>query len=125
MKKNLTVRDLEQAHEMLGHAVHAMRSTVNDEQTAVRDLTDIPDIGTDVMLAVVNVIAEGSFTKAAKKLGMSQPGLSRQVQRFEKAVGHQVIARRGTGAEITPQGISSLTWCISTLEGLIALVGNK
>ena len=62
MKENLTVRDLEQAHEMLGHVVDAMRSMVNDEHTAVRDLTDIPDIGTGEMLAVVNVIAEGSFT---------------------------------------------------------------
>jgi len=41
MKENLTVRDLEQAHEMLGHAVHAMRSGSVRTQRTSRKQVDL------------------------------------------------------------------------------------
>ena len=63
-----------------------------------------PSISTSEMKGALAVAKTGSFTVAAKELGMSQPGLSRQVQRVEKAYGIKVFSRRGGGVEITPGG---------------------
>ena len=63
-----------------------------------------PNITVKEMKAAMAVAKTGGFTTAAKELGMSQPGLSRQVQRVEKAYGIKVFSRRGGGVEITPGG---------------------
>ena len=120
--RNLTLRDLEEAHEALGHAIHSMRSGLNmDLESKVADLIEVPGVSTDEMLGIVSVIKHRSFTKAAVALGMSQPGLSRQVQRFEKAMNRTVLSRTGHGVEVTPQGIEAIAWATSTLEGLVQL----
>ncbi len=66
--------------------------------------SDAPSLSTSEMKAALAVAKTGSFTKAAQGLGLSQPGLSRQVQRVEKAYGIKILYRRGGGAEATPAG---------------------
>lgn len=51
------------------------------------ELANVPEVGIKEMIAVLGVARLGSFTKAAAELGVSQPGLSRQVQRVEKVCG--------------------------------------
>ncbi len=63
-----------------------------------------PNVSVREIRATLAVARVGRFTEAAKELGVSQPGLSRQVQRIEKAYGFNIFHRRGTGAEVTPRG---------------------
>ena len=63
-----------------------------------------PNITVTEMKAAMAVAKTGGFTKAAKRLGMSQPGLSRQVQRVEKVYGIRLFHRRDRGAEVTTGG---------------------
>ena len=56
------------------------------------------------MVAVLGVAILGSFTNTAIELGVSQPGLSRQVQRVEKVYGFEILVRRAKGANLTPKG---------------------
>ena len=63
-----------------------------------------PNVTVREMKAALAVAKTSNFTKAAKELGVSQPGLSRQVQRVEKAYGTHIFYRRGGGAEVTPAG---------------------
>ena len=63
-----------------------------------------PNVTVKQMKAALAVAKTSSFTEAANGLGMSQPGLSRQIQRVEKAYGINLFYRRGTGAEVTPGG---------------------
>jgi LysR family transcriptional regulator, transcriptional activator of nhaA len=46
----------------------------------------------------------GNVTKAAAKLGISQPSLSMQIKQFEKQIGMQVLARSGRTLALTPRG---------------------
>lgn len=56
-------------------------------------------------LRAVNAIAEaGSISKAAAMLGHTQPGLTAQLQRIERALGGPLFARDGSGARPTALG---------------------
>lgn len=46
----------------------------------------------------------GSVTKAAARLGISQPSLSAQLRQFEKQIGMQVLVRSGRALVLTPRG---------------------
>lgn len=63
----------------------------------------------------VAVAEEGSFRRAAMRLNMSQPPLSRQIKKLERSLGVELIHRSATGAELTPAGMTFLTEARSLL----------
>ncbi|NQW19954.1 MAG: LysR family transcriptional regulator [Chloroflexi bacterium] len=76
-------------------------------------------------LEALKAVAEtGSFTRAADRLGMSQPGLSRQIQRLERQLGTRLLERRGTGALLTEAGKESMEFAIRTISDFGALVSR-
>jgi DNA-binding transcriptional LysR family regulator len=76
-------------------------------------------------LEALKAVAEtGSFTRAANRLGMSQPGLSRQIQRLERELGTRLLERRGTGAILTDAGRESMQFAITTISDFDALVSR-
>ena len=85
--------------------------------------SQVPHITTEQMLAVLTLADTGQFTLAAEKLGMSQPGLSRQIQRIEKATRRTIFMRSSNGATLTPQGAQVVIWCRDTLASLERLGG--
>jgi len=55
----------------------------------------------EVLMALVEA---GSFTRAAAKLSLSQPSLTKQIQNLEEAVGSRLVNRGATGISLTPEG---------------------
>ncbi|THV42547.1 LysR family transcriptional regulator [Glycomyces buryatensis] len=58
----------------------------------------------DQLRGFVAVAEEGHFGRAAARLRMTQPPLSRQVQRLEHAIGFRLFDRTASGAALTPAG---------------------
>ncbi len=54
----------------------------------------------------LEVVREGNMSRAANKIGISQPSLSLAIQRIEKALGEVILLRDRTGAKPTAAGIS-------------------
>ena len=52
----------------------------------------------------LEVVRQGSFTKAAQVLYTSQPSLSRQIARLEDEFGAELFCRSRTGAVLSPIG---------------------
>jgi LysR family transcriptional regulator, transcription activator of glutamate synthase operon len=57
-----------------------------------------------LLRAFVSVARLRRFTAAGARLGLSQPTLSRQVQRLEEQVGHKLVLRAPGGAVLTEAG---------------------
>ena len=53
--------------------------------------------------AFLTLVTEGSFTRAAKKLGVTQPAVSTQIASLEKTIGQPLFVR-GPELRLTPAG---------------------
>ena len=53
---------------------------------------------------IVEIAKTGSISKAAQNLFISQPGVSKILQKFEEEVGIQIFERMSTGVRPTPMG---------------------
>ena len=56
----------------------------------------------------LEVSETGSFSAAAARLHMTQPGVSQQIRALEGHLGTQLFVRRGHGVELTPAGFDLL-----------------
>ncbi|WP_170149735.1 LysR family transcriptional regulator [Rhodoplanes roseus] len=64
---------------------------------------DLP--GLEAFIAVADL---GSFHRAAARLGISQPALTRRLQRLEQIVGRKLLVRRSQPVRLTPAGAGLL-----------------
>lgn len=55
------------------------------------------------------VMAEGSLTRAAEKLALTQPAVSNAMQRLRKALGEELLIRQGHGITPTPRAMALWT----------------
>jgi DNA-binding transcriptional LysR family regulator len=55
----------------------------------------------EILMALVEA---GSFTRAAARLSLSQPSLSKHIHNLEEAAGSQLVNRSPTGISLTPEG---------------------
>ncbi len=61
----------------------------------------------------VQVAELGSFTRAAQRLGYSQPTISFQIKQLEKELGIQLFERIGHTVHLTPEGRHALSYAQS------------
>src|SRR5690242_2796312 len=52
----------------------------------------------------VAVVEDGSFTRAARRVGIAQPSLSQQIRALEDELGGAVLERHPRGISLTPAG---------------------
>ncbi|MGW7194612.1 LysR family transcriptional regulator [Streptomyces chryseus] len=62
------------------------------------------DLETALLRSFVTVVQAGSISRAATALGQSQPALSQQVRKLEKAVGRPLLHRSPSGVSLTRAG---------------------
>jgi len=56
------------------------------------------------MEALVHLVEERSFSKAAGKMTLTQPSLSKHIKNLEELAGTTLINRTGSGISLTPEG---------------------
>ena len=77
------------------------------------DLFDIPDWR---LLRYFSVVAEeGSLRRAADRLYMTQPPLSRHMQRLEEMLGVTLFTRHSKGLSLTAEGLAVLGFAIAIM----------
>jgi LysR family hydrogen peroxide-inducible transcriptional activator len=66
---------------------------------------------------IIAVAEEGNITKAAERLFVSQPALSKQVRDIEDEIGFPVFIRNREGVELTPPGLMLVAYARDVLSG--------
>ncbi|MEV7616497.1 LysR family transcriptional regulator [Streptomyces sp. NPDC089799] len=74
--------------------------------------------------ALCAIADAGSLHKAARQLGVSQPSLTTQLQRIERALDGELFLRERTGCRPTPFGREILGRARPLLAGMAALVAE-
>ncbi|MFE6227164.1 LysR family transcriptional regulator [Streptomyces sp. NPDC057854] len=69
----------------------------------------------------VTVAEEANFTRAAARLHLAQPGLSAQVRRLEKELGHQLLDRSGRSVTLTEVGEAVLPYARAAITAVEAV----
>ena len=76
--------------------------------------------GTGMNLSQIEVIVEiakaGSISKAAQNLYISQPGVSKILQKFEEEAGTRIFERVSTGVRLTPTGRKFVKGAMDVIE---------
>ncbi len=67
------------------------------------------------------IVEEGSFSRAAARLGVTQPALSRAVRALEEELGTPLLYRNGRGVTLTEEGQRFAEDLAPMLDGLEAL----
>ncbi len=75
-------------------------------------------------MALAAVREAGTITGAAQRLHLSQPALTRQLQRLAAETGLVLLERRGRGVALTPAGEAMAGWARRQTEAWEALVAN-
>jgi DNA-binding transcriptional LysR family regulator len=78
------------------------------------------DMDIEQLVAFVRVVREGSFTRAAWVLHLSQPSISMRIQGLEAFLGGPVFVRGGRGVTLTDLGRDFLPYAQRALEVLEA-----
>lgn len=65
---------------------------------------------------VTTIVEEKSFSKASKKLGVSQPALSAYINKIEKRIGAQLFDRSTSPIQLTEVGESYLEYARTVLD---------
>jgi DNA-binding transcriptional LysR family regulator len=65
---------------------------------------------------LVAVVEEGSFTRAAQRLFVSQPALSHQVKALERSVGGPLLERTPQAVHLTPMGRAFLPHAVAAVR---------
>lgn len=68
--------------------------------------------------SLLAVVDEGGFTAASRRLGMSQPAISRAVSTMEKELGSQLLVRGGRGLALTDAGSAAVPHAREALRHL-------
>ncbi|HZU06757.1 MAG TPA: LysR family transcriptional regulator [Chloroflexota bacterium] len=68
-----------------------------------------------VLRSFVQVAERGSLTLAAQDLGLTQPGLTRQIQKLERELGVPLFVRSREGMRLTPAGERVLAYAQEVL----------
>jgi DNA-binding transcriptional LysR family regulator len=58
----------------------------------------------ELLIALVAIIESGSFKQAARRLNLTQSGVSMQIKRLEDRVGQQLLRRHGRQVQMTEAG---------------------
>jgi len=75
--------------------------------------------------AFAAVVETGSLGRAALRLNLTQPAISRRIQRLEAALGVALLDRDSKPARPTPAGEAAYRRCMAVLRAMQALISDR
>ena len=109
-ERRAVVHTVQRVIRELGHEAMGAKDAGAGEVTGAGDNAMPDEVPTGLELRHLRyfaaVVNSGSLGRAAERLGVTQPALSRQMRDLERAVGARLLVRDARGVTLTPAGES-------------------
>jgi DNA-binding transcriptional LysR family regulator len=79
-----------------------------DASTSDADLTRLASVNLNLLVPLAALLEERSVTRAAAKVGLSQPAMSHALRRMRRLLGDDLVVRRGSAMTLTPRAVQLL-----------------
>lgn len=69
------------------------------------DLARLAAVNLNLLVPMLAVLEERSVTRAAARVGMTQPAMSHALGRMRRLIGDELVVRQGSGLALTPRAV--------------------
>ena len=76
-----------------------------DLEPTQTDLSRVTAMDLNLLVPLLAVLEERSVTRAAERVGLSQPAMSHALRRIRRLLGDEVLVRRGNDFTLTPRAV--------------------
>ncbi|MFD6280207.1 LysR family transcriptional regulator [Streptomyces sp. NPDC060209] len=89
----------------------------DDEEGATGSGLDrLASVNLNLLVPLLALLEEGSVTRAAERVGLSQPAMSHALTRMRRLLGDELVVRQGTGVTLTPRALELIAPLRSALQ---------
>ncbi|MER5753541.1 LysR family transcriptional regulator [Streptomyces sp. NPDC002088] len=79
-------------------------------------LDRLASVNLNLLVPLLALLEERSVTKAAERVGLSQPAMSHALTRMRRLLGDDLVIRHGTGVTLTPRALQLIAPLRSALQ---------
>ncbi|MET0932331.1 MAG: LysR family transcriptional regulator [Mycetocola sp.] len=88
------------------------------------ELGRLASVDLNLLVPLLALLEEGSVTRAAARIGMSQPAMSHALQRMRRLMGDELLVRQGIGMVLTPRALELIAPLRGALRRTARLVSS-
>ncbi|MEV0495257.1 LysR family transcriptional regulator [Streptomyces atratus] len=92
------------------------------EGTTGSGLDRLASVNLNLLVPLLALLEERSVTKAAERVGLSQPAMSHALTRMRRLLGDDLVVRQGTGVTLTPRALELIAPLRSALQQTAQIV---
>lgn len=76
-----------------------------EEDTTASGLDRLASVNLNLLVPLLALLEEQSVTRAAERVGLSQPAMSHALARMRRLLGDELVVRHGSGVTLTPRAL--------------------
>ncbi|MFJ3337902.1 LysR family transcriptional regulator [Streptomyces sp. NPDC086766] len=92
------------------------------EGTTGSGLDRLASVNLNLLVPLLALLEERSVTRAAERVGLSQPAMSHALTRMRRLLGDDLVVRQGTGVTLTPRALELIAPLRSALRQTARIV---
>ncbi|MFG2949656.1 LysR family transcriptional regulator [Streptomyces adustus] len=77
----------------------------SEEGTTASGLDRLASVNLNLLVPLLALLEERSVTRAAERVGLSQPAMSHALTRMRRLLGDDLVVRQGSGVTLTPRAL--------------------
>ncbi|MBL3666151.1 LysR family transcriptional regulator [Streptomyces sp. M2CJ-2] len=89
---------------------------MGEEGTTGSGLDRLASVNLNLLVPLLALLEERSVTRAAERVGLSQPAMSHALTRMRRLLGDDLVVRQGTSLTLTPRALELIAPLRSALE---------
>ena len=107
-------------------AISRPRAAMDSDLGASADteLARLASVDLNLLVPLLALLEERSVTRAAARVGLSQPAMSHALRRMRRLLGDDLIVRQGSGMSLTPRGVELIVPLRRALHQTARIVGS-